>query len=101
MVKALLDTNILIDYLNGFPQAQDEIVRYRETAISIISWMEVLVGADPEQERITRAFLDRFTLVQLDEVIAERAVAIRQLSRIKLPDAIVWASAQVHAMLLV
>lgn len=44
MVKALLDTNILIDFLNGVPQARDEIARYRRTAISIITWMEVMAG---------------------------------------------------------
>ncbi len=33
--------------------------------------------------------------------VAERAAALRKAHRIKLPDAIVWASAQVHAMLLV
>ncbi|MEF0942844.1 PIN domain-containing protein [Rhizobium sp. BR 362] len=48
MVKALFDTNVLIDYLNAVPQARDELTRYGEKAISIITWMEVLVGAKPE-----------------------------------------------------
>jgi hypothetical protein len=33
--------------------------------------------------------------------VAERAVTLRREHRLKLPDAIVWASAQVQAMLLV
>ena len=40
MVKALFDTSILIDYLNQQPQARDELGRYRQKAISIITWME-------------------------------------------------------------
>jgi predicted nucleic acid-binding protein len=37
----------------------------------------------------------------LDDKISERAVTLRREYRLKLPDAIVWASAQVQAMLLV
>ncbi len=101
MVKALFDTNILIDYLNGVPQARTELAHYRDKAISVITWMEVMVGAGAESEAQLRNFLDEFLIVQLDEQIAEQAVDLRKTHRIKLPDAIVWASAQVHSMLLV
>ncbi|MFP3560880.1 VapC toxin family PIN domain ribonuclease, partial [Paraburkholderia sp. SIMBA_049] len=50
MVKALFDTNILIDYLGGVGGAKKELARYEYRAISIITWMEVLVGATPEDE---------------------------------------------------
>jgi predicted nucleic acid-binding protein len=40
-------------------------------------------------------------IIALDEAIAERAVSLRRSHHIKLPDAIIWATAQVHAMLLV
>lgn len=43
MVRPLFDTNILIDYLGGVALARDELARYREPAISIVSWMEVLI----------------------------------------------------------
>jgi predicted nucleic acid-binding protein len=101
MVKALLDTNILIDFLRGVPAARDELGRYEDKAISVVTWMEVMAGAPVPAERGTRAFLDGFALVELDEKIAERAVTLRREHRLKLPDAIIWASAQVHAMLLV
>jgi predicted nucleic acid-binding protein len=54
MVKALFDTNILIDYLNAVPEARDELLRYEQQAISIITWMEVLIGARPEHATATR-----------------------------------------------
>lgn len=101
MVKALFDTNILIDFLNAIPQARDEMAKYDEKAISIISWMEVMVGADAEVEKRTRLFLDTFTIVPLTNDVAERAVALRREHGIKLPDAVVWASADIHSMLLV
>ena len=101
MVKALFDTNILVDYLNAVPQARNEFQRYTEKAISIITWMEVMVGADGDLEAPTRHFLHSFDIVPVDEPIAERAVGLRRSHRIKLPDAVIWATAQVHAMLLV
>jgi predicted nucleic acid-binding protein len=101
MVKALFDTNILVDYLNAVPEARIELQRYREKAISIITWMEVMVGADGDLETATRSFLNGFTIVAVDEGIAERAVTLRRSHRIKLPDSVIWATAQAHAMLLV
>ena len=101
MVSALFDTNILIDYLRGVPPARDELSRHEQRAISVITWMEVMVGAAPATERGTRDFLAGFAVIPVDNGIAERAVLLRRAHRIKLPDAIVWASAQVHGMLLV
>jgi predicted nucleic acid-binding protein len=101
MVKALFDTNILIDYLNAIPEAREELNRYTDRAISIITWMEVMAGAEGRLEAPTRSFLDGFETIGLDARIAEKAVALRRERRIKLPDAVIWASAQVNGMLLV
>ena len=101
MVKVLLDTNILIDFLRGIPAAQAELARYNDAAISVITWMEVLVGAPPALVQPTRDFLHDFRLIELDSQVADRAVAIRRDHRLKLPDAVIWANAQVHARLLI
>ncbi len=101
MVKALFDTNILVDYLNAVPAARSELERYTEKAISIITWMEVMVGASDDLELATRGFLSSFDIVVIDERIADRAVSLRRQHRIKLPDAVIWATAQTHALLLV
>lgn len=101
MVAALLDTNILIDFLRGVSAAHDELQRYREKSISIITWMEVLAGAPEGHEKATRQFLKGFNVIHLDEEIAARAVSIRQQHRVKLPDAVIWATAEVEKLLLV
>ena len=101
MVKALFDTNILIDYLNGVGKVRDELDRYVDTSISIITWMEVLVGARPQVAAATREFLQSFEVVPIDQVVAERAVILRQKYRMRLPDAIIWASAETDGKLLV
>jgi predicted nucleic acid-binding protein len=101
MVKALFDTNVLIDFLAGIPQARSEIERYEDGAISIVTWMEVMIGAPDGAEDATRSFLTRFELIGLDQDVAEVAVSLRRAHRLKLPDAVIWASARRHGRLLV
>lgn len=101
MVNALFDTNILIDYLNAVPEAKAEFDRFPNKAISVITWMEVMVGATSKTAGATKAFLSGFVIFPITEEVAQRAVEIRQAQRIKLPDAIVWATARVNNRLLV
>jgi predicted nucleic acid-binding protein len=101
MVSALFDTNILIDYLNGIEQAKIELDRYSDKAISLITWMEVMVGATPETEEILRSFLRGFVNLPIDEQVGGLAVILRKQHKIKLPDAIVWATALADKRLLV
>ena len=101
MVKALFDTNILIDYLNAMPEARVELDRYGEKSVSVITWMEVMVGTTRKTKAGTRAFLDGFVLLPISGEVAECAVELRQINKIKLPDAIVWATARVNHLLLV
>lgn len=100
-MRAVFDTNILVDYLRGIPQASTELALYRSPAISVISWMEVMAGTTTQTEDAARAFLRSFNLLEIDAKTAERAVELRKTRRIKLPDAIIWATAQVHQCLLV
>jgi len=101
MVKPLFDSCILIDYLQGVPEAREELRRYDESAISIVTWMEVMVGADASVEAATRAFLAAFEIIGIDAEIAERAVILQRGSRIRLPDAFIKATADVAGALLV
>jgi predicted nucleic acid-binding protein len=73
MVGALFDTNILIDHLNAVPQAREEIERFNSRAVSVITWMEVMVGADADLIDPTRRFLEGFKVIALDDEIANRA----------------------------
>ena len=101
MVAALFDSNILVDHMRGYPQAMAEVDRYDDRAISIITWIEVMVGVPPELSEPARRLLDEFSVLGLDGPIAERAVSLRQTHRLKLPDAVIWATAQCHGRLLV
>ena len=101
MVRALFDTNIILDHIKGIAAAPIELARYEDRAISIVTVIEVLVGVTPASEAAERAFIARFTVIPLDDGVAEEAAILRRSHRIKLPDAIVWASARREGRLLV
>jgi len=101
-VKALFDTNILVDYLNGVEASKQEIGRYTQRLVSIVTWMEVLVGATDEAETdVLEMFMRDFRVVDLTRTIAREAVDLRRGRRIRLPDAIIWATANAESALLI
>jgi predicted nucleic acid-binding protein len=96
-MNALFDTNIVIDLLAGHPEALSEASRYSEVAISRITWMEVLVGtSDSETQSQWESFLSQFVTIEMDEDICRRAIELRRKNRIKLPDALIRASAKAY-----
>lgn len=102
LVKALFDTNILVDLLNGLEEANNEVGRYSSLAISRISWIEVLTGArNTEDRNRVESLLAYFEIVELDEPVAREAILLRQQRRLRLPDAIIWAAARLRDSLLV
>jgi len=92
----LFDTNILIDYLNGVTKAGHEIRRSHDPAISMITWIEVMTGAaNEDEESVLRAFLSNFLCLPITREVAERGAVNRRQKKIKLPDAIILATAEV------
>jgi predicted nucleic acid-binding protein len=101
-VSELFDTNILIDHLNGVAKATREIRRSHDPAISVITWIEVMTGAaSPNEEAVLRAFLSNFQCLEITREVAERAALNRRQKRIKMPDAIILATAGVAGRQLV
>ncbi len=101
-MKALFDTNILIDYLNGIKKAKIEIDRFDEKLLSIISMIEVLAGVkSDDEEKAVRSFLALFNIISLSNQIAEQAVTIRKKTKMKIPDAIIYATAKEEGSILV
>jgi hypothetical protein len=101
-LKALFDTNILVDYGLGVSSAIEEMARYQERAISRIVWIEFIAGAKVAEVEARRRFIaEDFNLLEVDEAVSQETVLIRQRTRLKLPDAIILATARVHGLLLV
>ena len=98
---AVFDTNLLIDYLNGVPDAAELLKKKKNPAISRVTWMETLAGAlGKPSEPVVRGFLGRFHVLEIDVRVAEEAVLLRLKRKLRLPDAIILASARVNGWML-
>ena len=103
----LFDTDVLIDYLRGQPQA----VRFLEnasgrTCMSAISIGELYAGVREGRERLAlKAFLAAFEVVSIDASIAEQGGLIcrdyRKSHGVGLADALIAATAELNGLELV
>lgn len=96
-MTGFFDTNILIDFLNGIPEAQIALSPYTRRIISRITWMEVMVGVkDTPAEDTARELLSQFEIHELTPDVAESAITLRRhhVPKLRLPDAIILASAR-------
>ena len=100
------DANILIDALLDHPPAHNELRRAANSGarlwISRMAWIEVVSKGTDAVLRDTLRFLDRFGLDEIDDETAHRAAALRrERPRLKAPDAIMLAAAQVRGRVLI
>ena len=97
MNRGVFDSDVVIDFLQNEQRASETIAQYQERLISRVTWIEVLVrAADAAEEGRIRSVLQRFQIVELNHSIAERALDLRRnhTPKLKLPDAIIYATAQ-------
>ena len=100
------DANILIDALWDHPPAHEEIRRAGASGariwVSRMAWIEVLSKGSDALLRDALRFLGRFSLDEIDEETSLRAASLRrERPRLKSPDAIILASAQVRGRVLI
>lgn len=99
----LIDTNIIIYYLEGEQAAISFLRTHRgKLAISSITWMETLsYPFTADEEQVVRKFLQEFRLVDVSFSVMELSVELRRKKKMKLPDAVIAASAVHHDLILV
>ena len=97
-MSRVFDSNILIYYLNRtLPHAaRVQVNRWitEGAAISVITRIEVL-GYPQTADELRRAagLVTSFTEVFLQEAIVQRTILVRQQHRVRLPDAVIAATA--------
>lgn len=101
-----LDANILIDSLLEHDPARREITRIATSGarmwVSRMVWIEVLSKGNDAVVRDAVLFLSRFGLDEIDDEISHRAAVLRrERPRLKSPDAIILATAQIRGRVLV
>jgi predicted nucleic acid-binding protein len=102
-MKYLLDTNIIIYYLENNQLVYDFVWRYKKvSALSIIVYYEVLnYSFTQEQEKLVRAFLENFKIIGLSSEVIDKSLENRKEKKIKMADNFILATAQVHGLKLV
>lgn len=99
--KYLIDTNIIIYFFNGITNDKNiyEILK-KSFNISIITKIEFLswhkLAEDEAIARKASEFMSYATIYELDELVANQTIRYRQQLKIKMPDAIIAATAMVH-----
>ncbi len=83
----LFDTDVFVDHLRGARRLPGFSGYY-----SVITRAELFAG-DEDDEPAVRALLALHTEIAVDAVIAERAGRLRRVSVIRMPDALVAATA--------
>jgi predicted nucleic acid-binding protein len=100
--RFLLDTNTAIYYLNGAFHQQAKIaldnILTVECNISVISQIELLGWTPPNNASSVpiQSFVDASIIFPLSQDIVQKTIEIRRAKKIKLPDAIIAATALVH-----
>jgi len=98
-VNYLYDTNIFIYHLNDGSQYHGlfdkSFVTKNIISISSITRIELLSFPDisAEDERSVSALLNEFNIVPLTRSIEDQCIQLRKIHKIKLPDAIIIATA--------
>ncbi|MCL2138779.1 MAG: type II toxin-antitoxin system VapC family toxin [Treponema sp.] len=102
----LLDSNVIIGYLAGkIPSSGMEVVSgiiANRPNISVISQIEVLRFNDtPENEAVLEEFINMSKIHPLSNSIVEHTIKLCKQMKIKLPDAIIAATAIIENFTLV
>jgi predicted nucleic acid-binding protein len=96
VAELLVDTDVCIDHLAGvrrLPRGP------RRLGYSVITRAELLAGAEGDDERTVRRLLAGMDEIPVDRRVADRAGLLRRgTPSLRMPDALIAASAIVHSM---
>ena len=103
-VKFLLDTNVILGMLKASVEVlallETRLLAADECAYSAVTRMELLgfPAIQPWEEVLIRATLDKLRYLPIDRAVEDRAIQLRRLRRVKLPDALIAATALRHGL---
>ena len=103
-VEYLLDTNFILGMLKSAPDVVDAVrtrqLKASQCAFSAVRRMELLgfPGVTPDEESLIRSRLGQLSYLPIEMAIEDRAIALRRTRRVKLPDAIIAATALCHGL---
>jgi predicted nucleic acid-binding protein len=100
----LMDTNVVIGYLsNQLPLTGAAAIDQLPGVISVITRIELLGWYKASVEKLAKLkpFIDNAQIYNLSEDVIQQTIVLRQQYKIKLPDAVVAATAMVYNQTLI
>ena len=99
-LRLLLDTNVVIDFLKQTDNALDllSLLLQHECLTSVIVKLELLKSPDitSDEESAINEFLQFVPIIPINTAIESETIALSRFSKLKLPDAIIGATAIVY-----
>jgi predicted nucleic acid-binding protein len=103
-VNYLLDTNFILGMLKSTPDVLAVVdvkgLMARQCAFSAVTRMELLgyPGITAGEDALIRQRLAQFTYLPISTFIEDKAIELRRSYRVKLPDALIAATALCHGL---
>ena len=100
----LIDTNVIIDLFEGrLPQKSaiwvDNLILSGNATMSVINKIELLgFNSIPKTQGNLINLIKMCTVLSLTDGIVDETIGLKKIKKIKLPDAIIAASALVHKL---
>lgn len=96
MTAGYLDTNILVGFFKGEYAIKEALERFDSLKIPAIAYAEFMVGLTlgAQIEAADKVIDALFEVVQTDRDICREAAYLRRTARLKLPDAMIYATAR-------
>ena len=96
-IKCLLDTNIILGLIKGNLDAGTKLkeLNLKNCAFSSVTRMELLgfPGITQHEINIITALLSQMTQFSIDRIIEDKTIELKQEHKLKLPDAVILATA--------
>ena len=94
--RFLIDSNIVSKYLSGdLNNDSNQLIDNLTIEISVITKIELLTwnGYSSNHLKVINRFLEESVIYNLDDAIIEKCIDLRKKYKLKLPDAIIAATA--------
>lgn len=96
--NVLLDTNVILGFLNGNAKINsffEKQLMKSHLHVSQVTRMELLgyPNISPDEEKFLKSLLSQVKILPIDDTVCDQAIDLRKEKKLKLPDALIAATA--------
>lgn len=94
-INAIFDSDILINYSKEEINLDIYFNSYEKINISVITYMEIFgyEFKNKNEENLLKSIMEKIDTININEDIINKVIEVRKKFKVKLPDAIIFATA--------